>query len=70
MAPQKAEYRATSEFHVRGRRDDLLATTEWQSGARESHAFCTILGDEDTVLHLVRFGWQAGGPKTGEAEGV
>lgn len=70
MASRRAEYRATSASRVRGRRDELLITTEWQSGAGEQYAFCTILGGEVTVLHLVRYGWQAGGPKNGEAEGV
>lgn len=36
---------------------------EWHSDTRERYAFCTISGEEVTVLHLVRFGWQAGGPK-------
>lgn len=59
MAPRRWEYRATSASSIRGRHE-LVMTAEGQSRRRQRHKFCTILGDEVTVLHLVRFGKRAG----------
>lgn len=59
MAPRRWEYRATSASSIRGRHE-LVMTAEGHSRRRQRHKFCTILGDEVTVLHLVRFGKRAG----------
>lgn len=61
---RRAGQRATSASRVRGRHGPLT-TTERQSGRSQRFTFCTILGEEVTVLHRVRLGGKRAGLKLG-----
>lgn len=63
MAPRRAD--AEPHLHSVSDGDMMIYRWPWNgvmSRASDTH-FVQYLGEEVTVLHLVRFGWQARGPK-------